>query len=80
METPLLTDEDSNKTNLVTVTLESLFAVPEGWNNPTQSYAYTVSLPLPFNDDVIQFQRILCEITNYKTLFKKSRKITLSFS
>ena len=52
VEQRLLSEEDLNKSNLVTVCLESLYSAPEGMQSPAQSYAYTVSLPLPINDDV----------------------------
>lgn len=48
---PVLSDEDSNKSNLLTITLESMYAIPESWNNSTRELAYSVSIPVPVNDD-----------------------------
>lgn len=51
----LINEDEFAKCNLVTVTLESLYSPPDAWNNPSQPYAYTVSLPLPLSDDVCFF-------------------------
>jgi hypothetical protein len=51
VDQPLLSNDEFNKSNLLTVTLESMYALPDSWNNNTKDYAYTVSLPIPLNDD-----------------------------
>lgn len=51
IEQPILNEEDSSKCNLMTVSLESMYALPETWMNTAREYAYTVSLPIPVNDD-----------------------------
>lgn len=35
----------------MTVSLEGMYALPESWVNTTREYAYTVSLPLPVNEE-----------------------------
>jgi len=35
----------------MTVSLEAMYALPDSWMNPAREYAYTVSLPLPINED-----------------------------
>jgi len=52
LEQTLLSDEDYAKSNLLTVTLEGMYALPESWNNPQKEYAYTVSFPVPLNEEV----------------------------
>ena len=49
---PILSEDDLTKNNLIRINLESLFSLPDSWVNQTQSYAYTVSLPLPCAEDV----------------------------
>ncbi|CAF0849700.1 unnamed protein product [Brachionus calyciflorus] len=51
LEQPLLTEEELAKSNLLTITLDSMYAVPEPWLNNNREYAYTSSLPLPVNDE-----------------------------
>jgi hypothetical protein len=29
-----------------------MYALPDSWNNNAKEYAYTVSLPIPLNDEV----------------------------
>ena len=52
IDQPLLNEEEFSKCNLLTVTMEAMYALPESWVNTTKEYAYTVSLPIPLNDDV----------------------------
>ena len=39
----------------MTVSLEAMYALPESWVSSAREYAYTVSLPVPINDEVILF-------------------------
>ena len=55
LDQPLLSDEERNKTNLLTISLESMYAIPDLWNNPTKDLACTVSIPIPTSDEVKQF-------------------------
>ena len=59
----LLSEEDFSKSNIVAITVESLYSPPEPWNNATQPYAYTVAMPLPISDEVskIYLKRINLE-------------------
>jgi hypothetical protein len=52
LDQQLLSEEELAKSNIVTVTLESLYSPPEPWLTATQPYAYTVSLPLPVTEEV----------------------------
>ena len=47
----ILNEEEASKCNLMTVSLEAMYALPDSWMNPAREYAYTVSLPLPINED-----------------------------
>ncbi len=52
IDQPILNSEDSAKWNLVTVSLDAMYALPESWITTAREYAYTVSLPIPLNDEV----------------------------
>lgn len=54
VDQPLLLDEEIAKTNLMTINLESMYALPDSWTSATASkdYAYSVAVPVPVNDDV----------------------------
>jgi hypothetical protein len=55
VEQPLLLDEEVNKTNLMTITLESMFSPPESWLSAaaaSKDYAYSAVLPVPVTDEV----------------------------
>ena len=54
LEQPILSDDEQGKSNLLTITLDGMYALPESWNNNTKEYAYTVSLPVPLNEEVIK--------------------------
>jgi hypothetical protein len=49
----ILNDDESSKCNLLTVTLEAMYALPESWINTSKDYAYTVALPIPLTEDVL---------------------------
>ena len=49
---PLLTDNQMKETNLMSVTIESLYSPPEGWQTGSPAYHYTVCLPVPSAADV----------------------------
>lgn len=51
LEQTILSDEEYAKSNLMTVGLEGMYALPESWNNAQKEYAYTVAFPVPLNDD-----------------------------
>lgn len=51
IEQPIVSDDDLSKSNLLTITLDSMYAVPEPWLNNNREYAYTSSLPLPLNEE-----------------------------
>jgi hypothetical protein len=52
----LLNDDELSKSNLLTVTLDSMYALPETWAaNLNKEYAYTAAIPLPVSDDVNNF-------------------------
>ena len=53
VDQPLLNDDELSKSNLLTVTLDSMYALPETWAaNVNKEYAYTVALPIPASEDV----------------------------
>jgi hypothetical protein len=55
LDQPIIVEDDTNKFNLLTISLESMHAIPESWNNSQKELAYTVSIPVPVNDDVTHF-------------------------
>lgn len=54
VEQPLLLDEEVNRTNLITISFESMYSLPDSWVSAVNNkeYAYSAALPLPVNDDV----------------------------
>lgn len=55
MDQPLLNEEELSKSNLLTINLDSMYSLPESWlGNANKDYAYSVALPLPLNEEVIQ--------------------------
>jgi len=52
IDQPILNSEESAKCNLVTVSLDAMYALPDSWVTSAREYAYTVSLPIPVNEDV----------------------------
>lgn len=51
IDQPILSEEDFSKCNLMTITLDSMYAIPETWVNNNREYAFSATLPLPVNDD-----------------------------
>lgn len=53
VEQSILSEDEFSKSNLLTITLDSMYAVPESWisNSSGKEYAYTASLPLPLNEE-----------------------------
>lgn len=49
---PLVTSPTSQETNLMNVTIESLFSPPETFQLSGQQFAYVASLPLPLTSEV----------------------------
>lgn len=49
---PLVDEGQINNSNLVTITMESLFSPPEPWTVTGTQYAYAAALPLPINAEV----------------------------
>ena len=64
----ILNSEESAKCNLVTVSLDAMYALPESWITTAREYAYTVSLPIPLNEEVtyILFFRFCISQKKYK--------------
>lgn len=54
VDQPLLLDDEIAKTNLMTISLESMYALPDSWTSTTASkdFAYSIALPVPVNEDV----------------------------
>lgn len=50
---PLLTDTDLKDGNLLTITAESAYSVPEAWNPSGTQYMYNITLPMPLTSEVI---------------------------
>ncbi|XP_071834578.1 cilia- and flagella-associated protein 70-like isoform X3 [Apostichopus japonicus] len=44
---PLLTETDLQDGNLLTITVESAYSVPESWNPSGTQYVYNITLPMP---------------------------------
>jgi len=49
---PLIDESQQNNSNLVTITMESLFSLPDSWTVTGSQYAYATALPLPLNAEV----------------------------
>lgn len=49
---PLLDVSQLNAGNLLTVTMESLYAPPESWTLTGTQYAFASALPVPVNGEV----------------------------
>ncbi|XP_052768283.1 cilia- and flagella-associated protein 70-like isoform X5 [Mya arenaria] len=48
---PLVDESQANQSNLVTITLESLYSPPEAWTVTGTQYAYAAALPLPVTSE-----------------------------
>ncbi|XP_077996402.1 cilia- and flagella-associated protein 70-like isoform X2 [Glandiceps talaboti] len=48
---PLLSEEQLKEVNLMTVTVESVYSVPEVWNPTGPPFIYNVTLPVPITTD-----------------------------
>ena len=48
----LLDEQQMSEGNLMTITVESLFSVPETWQLTGPQYYYSASLPVPYNMQV----------------------------
>ncbi|KAJ8044742.1 Cilia- and flagella-associated protein 70 [Holothuria leucospilota] len=48
---PLLTDTDLRDGNLLTITAESAYSVPEAWNPSGTQYMYNITLPMPLTSE-----------------------------
>ncbi|XP_033101103.1 cilia- and flagella-associated protein 70-like isoform X2 [Anneissia japonica] len=48
---PLLTNEQLLESNLMTVTVEAAYSVPESWNPSGTQFLYNVTLPMPITND-----------------------------
>ena len=59
LEQPILSDDEQGKSNLLTINLDGMYALPESWNSNTKEYAYTVSLPVPLNEEVSNICKLL---------------------
>ena len=51
---PLLDVSQLNAGNLLTVTMETLYAPPESWTHTGTQYAFAAALPVPFNGEVFE--------------------------
>ena len=49
---PLLTEDQLKSGNLITITAETLYSVPEAWNPTGTQYMYNVTLPFPLTEEV----------------------------
>ncbi|XP_072171577.1 cilia- and flagella-associated protein 70-like [Diadema setosum] len=48
---PLLTEDQLKSGNLLTITSETLYSVPEAWNPTGTQYMYNVTLPIPLTEE-----------------------------
>ncbi|XP_071963132.1 cilia- and flagella-associated protein 70-like [Antedon mediterranea] len=48
---PLLTNDQLQESNLMTVTVEAAYSVPEAWNPSGAHFLYNVTLPMPITHD-----------------------------
>lgn len=48
---PLLSEEQLENCNLLTVCVESAYSLPESWNTNGSSFMYTACLPMPLNHE-----------------------------
>lgn len=53
---PLIDESQLNNSNLVTLTMESLYSPPDSWTTTGTQYAYAAALPLPVNSEVGSLQ------------------------
>lgn len=49
---PLVSSTTAEETNLLNVTIESVFSPPDAFQVTGQQFAYVASLPLPMNSEV----------------------------
>ena len=56
---PLLDVSQLNAGNLLTVTMETLYAPPESWTHTGTQYAFAAALPVPFNGEVFYYPNML---------------------
>eukprot|EP00058_Branchiostoma_floridae_P027859 XP_002613350.1 hypothetical protein BRAFLDRAFT_118737 [Branchiostoma floridae] len=77
VQSPLLYEENLADTNLLRVTVESGFSLPDSWTpTPAAQFNYTVSLPLPVTAEsempVVASNGVL--VPGYKLLSKSNKK------
>lgn len=69
---PLFTEEKLNSSNIITFCVESLFSLPETWNQNPASYMYNACLPIPIQiDSEDQFTQLLIPKGVYRSCGEK---------
>ena len=49
---PLLSEDQLKESNLLTITVEAGYSVPETWNPSGTQYMYNITLPVPLTAEV----------------------------
>ena len=53
---PILTDTQIKETNLMNLTVESLYSPPEAWNlQNSAQYMFTATTPMPLGAEVVNY-------------------------
>ncbi len=56
---PIVTESQVKETNLMSVTLESLYSPPDAWNPLTGAqYMYTATMPMPLTNEVMLIRSV----------------------
>ncbi|XP_063957993.1 cilia- and flagella-associated protein 70-like isoform X2 [Lytechinus pictus] len=74
---PLLTEDQLKSGNLITITAETLYSVPEAWNPTGTQYMYNVTLPFPLTEEresVVVMSNGVLKAANDKEIPSKQKK------
>lgn len=72
----LLSDTQLSESNLLTVTVETAYSVPEVWNTAASGpqYSYVAALQVPLTSQKVEEVITICIMTGYEGINKQTNK------